>query len=77
MWTIVRERAEFCVEDHSVLTEPDDEDEERPRRRLHEILEEETGLKDLGSDVIQALMDEVTVETNPGGTVTKMVKSLR
>jgi anti-sigma regulatory factor (Ser/Thr protein kinase) len=77
MWTIERDRAEFCVEDHSVLTEPDDEDEERPRRRLHEILEEETGLTNLGDDVIQGLMDEVTVEKNPDGTVTKMVKSLR
>jgi anti-sigma regulatory factor (Ser/Thr protein kinase) len=74
-WTIDRVRAEFCVEDYSVLTEggaPTD----RPKRRLHEVLEEETGLTDLGTDVINGLMDEVTVDRNDEGTVTKMVKRL-
>jgi hypothetical protein len=75
-WTITRAQAEFCVEDYSVLTDggaPPD----RPRRRLHEVLEEETGLTDLGTDVINGLMDEVTVDHNDEGTVTKMMKRLR
>ena len=75
-WTIDRARAEFCVEDHSVLTEssaPPDQ----PKRRLHEVLEEETGLTDLGTDVIEGLMDEVTVQKNDEGTTTKMTKRLR
>jgi anti-sigma regulatory factor (Ser/Thr protein kinase) len=75
-WTIDRAQAEFCVEDHSLLTEAN-APTDRPRRRLHEVLEEETGLTNLGTDVINGLMDEVTVEHNDEGTVTKMVKKLR
>jgi anti-sigma regulatory factor (Ser/Thr protein kinase) len=75
-WTIDRAQAEFCVEDYSVLTEAE-KTPDRPRRRLHEVLAEETGLTDLGSDVIHGLMDEVTIERNDEGTVTKMVKQLR
>jgi anti-sigma regulatory factor (Ser/Thr protein kinase) len=76
MWTIDRAKAEFCVEDYSVLTEAD-APPDRPRRRLHEVLEEETGLTNLGADVINGLMDEVTIEHKDEGTVTKMLKRLR
>jgi hypothetical protein len=73
-WTIDRGRAEFCVENHSG---PASGNGEHPRRRLHEVLQEETGLADLGSDVIHGLMDEVTIEKTDEGTVTTMIKSLR
>jgi hypothetical protein len=76
MWTITRAQAEFCVEDYTALTEGE-KNTNRPRRRLHEVLEEETGLTNLGSDVINGLMDEVTIEKNDGGNVTKMLKRLR
>ena len=73
-WSIDRNTAEFCIEDHS---EPDVPPEGQPGRRIHEVLERETGLKGLGEDVIQNLMDHVeVVERDPGRTTT-MVKNLR
>lgn len=73
-WTVHRDRAEFCVEDFSREAEAP---EGVPRRRLHEVLEEETGLRGLGDDVIKNLMDEVTVKENPDTKATTMVKHLR
>ncbi len=73
-WIVQRGRAEFCIEDFSREVEPPDG---IPRRRLHEVLEEETGLRNLGDDVIQNLMDEVTIEEKATVKTTTMVKHLR
>lgn len=73
-WTVHRGRAEFCVEDFSRKAEPP---EGVPRRRFHEVLEEETGLRGLGEDVIRSLMDEVNVEDKPNVKTTTMVKHVR
>jgi anti-sigma regulatory factor (Ser/Thr protein kinase) len=48
-----------------------------PRRRLHEVLEEETGMQGLGADVMQSLMDEVNIEEKPAVKTVTMVKNLR
>ncbi len=73
-WTVQRGRAEFCVEDYSGEEEPP---AGVPRRRLHEVLEEEAGLQGLGEDVIHSLMDEVDIEEKPEVKTTKMAKNLR
>lgn len=72
-WTIERQRADFCVEDFS---KPPAEDSSHPKRRLHEIIERETGLKGLGDDVIQNLMDEVDIEESDRVRSVKMTKLL-
>ena len=72
-WVIERDRAEFCVEDFSKLTAPS---KPHPKRRIHEVIEEETGLRDLGQDVIQGLMDEVDVAETSVSRSVKMTKLL-
>ena len=73
-WVIDRDHAEFCVEDFSVLTAPPPKP--HPRRRIHEVIEEETGMKGMGEGVINHLMDEVDVaETNVSRSV-RMTKNL-
>lgn len=71
-WTIQRDRAEFCVEDYSkiTLTEP------HPKRRLHEVIEHETGLTGLGTDVMRKLMDDVEIEETKVSRSVKMTKLL-
>ena len=73
-WTIERQRANFCVEDFSKLATSD---KPHPKRRLHEVIERETGLKDLGEDVIQSLMDEVDIDETDVSRQVKMTKILR
>ncbi len=73
-WTITRERAEFCVEDFSKQTESP---APHPKRRIHEIIEQETGLAGLSEDVIDNLMDRVEVEETPVARAVKMTKLLR
>jgi len=73
-WTIDRNRANFCIEDFSRLAATD---KSHPKRRLHEILEQETGLKGLGQDVMSNLMDEVDVDETEDSRQVKMVKLLR
>ncbi len=73
-WTIERERADFCVEDFSRLAITD---KSHPKRRLHEVIEQETGLKGLGEDVIHTLMDEVDIDESDRSRQVKMAKLLR
>ena len=73
-WTVRHGHAEFCIEDYSREAEPPPG---VPRRRLHEVLEEETGLTGLGDDVIRNLMDEVAVDEKPEVKTTTMTKQLR
>ena len=73
-WVIERARAEFCVEDFSKQA---DSPTEHPKRRIHEVIEEETGLSGLHEDVIDNLMDQVEVEETPVSRSVKMTKSLR
>lgn len=71
-WTIQRERAEFCVEDYSKITPS----KPHPKRRLHEVIERETGLSGLGQNVMQNLMDDVEVEETRVSRSVKMTKLL-
>lgn len=73
-WTIDRQHAEFCVEDFSKLTASPTP---HPKRRIHEVLEQETGLSGLADDVIDSLMDQVEVEETPVARSVKMTKGLR
>lgn len=73
-WSIDRHRADFCVEDFSKLAASD---RPHPKRRLHEVIEQETGLKGLGDDVIESLMDEVQIEEDDVCRQVKMAKLLR
>ena len=73
-WTIDRARAEFCVEDFSKQAEKPNG---HPKRRLHEVIEQETGLSGLHEDVIDGLMDQVEVEETPVARSVKMTKVLR
>lgn len=73
-WTVRHGLAEFCVEDYSREADPP---ADLPRRRLHEIIEEETGLKGLGDDVIHNLMDEVVIDEKPERKTTTMTKHFR
>ena len=73
-WTIERQRADFCIEDYSKLTTTD---KPHPKRRLHEVIEQETGITGLGTDVIQNLMDEVDIDETDVSRSVKMTKLLR
>ena len=73
-WTIDRAHAEFCVEDFSKQAEAP---KPHPRRRIHEIIEQETGMTGLHEDVIDNLMDQVEVEETPVSRSVKMTKVLR
>ena len=72
-WTIRRGRAEFCVEDFSKLTVSPGP---HPKRRIHEVIEQETGLEGLGDDVMDNLMDRVEVEETHLSRSVKMTKVL-
>lgn len=72
-WVIERGRAEFCVEDFS---DPAPPSKTHPRRRIHEIIEQETGMPPLGQGVIKELMDEVDVAETPVSRSVKMTKKL-
>lgn len=72
-WAINRQRADFCIEDFSKLATTD---RPHPKRRLHEILEQETGLTGLGEDVITSLMDHVDVDESDISRQVKMMKLL-
>lgn len=72
-WVIERSRAEFCVEDFSDPTPPP---KRHPKRRIHEIIEQETGITGLGDGVINELMDEVEVAENHVSRSVKMTKKL-
>ena len=73
-WTIDRGHAEFCIEDFSKLTQSPGP---HPKRRIHEIIEQETGLSGIGEDVIDNLMDRVEVEETDSWRSVKMMKLLR
>ena len=73
-WTIERQRADFCIEDFSKLATTD---KPHPKRRLHEIIERETGLTGLGEDVMQSLMDEVDIDETDVSRQVKLTKLLR
>ena len=73
-WVIDREHAEFCIEDYSVLVTPPSKP--HPRRRIHEVIEAETGMKGLGEGVIDELMDVVEVAETPVSRSVKMTKHL-
>jgi anti-sigma regulatory factor (Ser/Thr protein kinase) len=70
-WVIVRDRAEFCVEDFSDPTPPE---KPHPRRRIHEIIEQEAGMPPLGQDVIRRVMDDVEVAETPVSRSVKMTR---
>lgn len=70
-WVIERQHAEFCLEDFSKRTPPD---ADHPKRRIHEVIEKETGLSGLADDVIQGVMDRVEVEESPTSRSLKMTK---
>ena len=70
-WVIERQRAEFCIEDFSKLTTPK---QDHPKRRIHEVIEQETGLTGLGEDVIQGVMDRVEIDETPMSRSLKMTK---
>ncbi|MDQ3940209.1 MAG: ATP-binding protein [Actinomycetota bacterium] len=73
-WEIDRHEAQFCIEDSSVGS---DEGNGHPRRRIHEVIEQETGMRGLGEDVIKQLMDEVTIEETPSAKLVTMTKKIR
>ena len=73
-WTIRRGSAEFCIEDFSKLTQSPGP---HPKRRIHEIIEQETGMSGLGEDVIDNLMDRVEIEETDACRSVKMTKVLR
>ena len=72
-WTIERQRADFCIEDYSKARVAD---AAHPKRRIHEVIERETGMKGLGNDVMQRLMDEVEVEETDVSRSVKLMKLL-
>ena len=72
-WVVQRSRAEFCVEDFSDLKPPE---HPHPKRRIHEIIEQETGMQGLGDGVIKELMDEVDFAETPASRSVKMTKLL-
>jgi anti-sigma regulatory factor (Ser/Thr protein kinase) len=72
-WVIQRSRAEFCIEDYSDPTPPS---KPHPKRRIHEIIEQETGLTGLGDGVIKELMDEVEFAETRVSRSVKMTKLL-
>ena len=73
-WSIERGQIEFCVEDFSPMTTPAEGD--HPRRRIHEIVEAESGMSGLGEGVIERMMDEVTVDEDERSRTTTMKKKL-
>lgn len=73
-WVIDRSHAEFCIEDFSVRTTPPAKP--HPKRRIHEVIEEETGMPGLGEGVIDELMDEVDVAETRVSRSVKMTKNL-
>ena len=72
-WVVTRDRAEFCVEDYSPLVQKKGP---HPKRRIHEVIEEETGIKGLGESVIRKLMDEVEVADTDVSRSMKLTKLL-
>ncbi len=73
-WTIDSHGAEFCVEDFSKQARSEGP---HPKRRFHEVIEQETGISGLGDDVIDNLMDRVEIEETPSVRSVKMTKLLR
>jgi anti-sigma regulatory factor (Ser/Thr protein kinase) len=72
-WNIDRGYVEFCVEDFGVLIKPEPD---HPKRRIHEVVEAESGMEGLGEGVIQGLMDEVKIEEDDRSRTTTMTKRL-
>ena len=72
-WVIQRSRAEFCIEDFS---DPTPSSKPHPKRRIHEIIERETGMTGLGDGVIKELMDEVEFAETPVSRSVKMTKRI-
>ena len=72
-WVVRKGRAEFCIEDFSKLTPPR---KPHPERRIHEVIERETGLSGLGDEVIRVLMDEVDLNETRVSRALKMTKVL-
>lgn len=72
-WVIQRSHAEFCIEDFSIVQPPP---EAHPKRRIHELIEQETGITGLGDGVIRELMDEVDVAETSVSRSVKMTKRL-
>ena len=72
-WSIERDRVEFCVEDFGPLTRTEGE---HPKRRMHEVVEAESGMTGLGEGVIERLMDEIKVEEDEQSRTTTMSKRL-
>jgi anti-sigma regulatory factor (Ser/Thr protein kinase) len=72
-WVVSRDRAEFCVEDFSPLIQTKGP---HPKRRIHEVIEEETGIKGLGESVIRKLMDDVELAETEVSRSMKLTKRL-
>ena len=73
-WNIEAGVVEFCVEDFSSITTS--EGGEHPKRRIHEVVEAESGMSGMGEGVIERLMDDVTIEEDETSRTTTMRKKL-
>ena len=72
-WNIDRGQVEFCIEDFGPMTKGEGD---HPKRRIHEVVEAESGMSGLCEGVIERLMDEVEIGEDEDSRTTTMRKKL-